>query len=263
MGDFVNTEKQESVMVIRMNQPKIGNCVDSDSYVDLELAFRDAEQDPEVKVVVFTGEGKHFSAGGNIRYFLDRVKKEEGFSAEEMEVTSKTAFQIRQLSKPTIALVNGCAYGAGMALALACDFRMAATTSSFSTGFIGMGLPGDTAGAYFLGKMLGAAKATELMMTGWPVNGKEAYDLGLITRLTEDGELEETTMRFARKLAQGPTKAYAQQKKLINEFLFDCGQAQDYGEKEAEAMAEATCTEDFREAVHAFLEKRPASFRGM
>ena len=130
MGDFVKTEKQDSVMVIRMNQPKIGNCVDSDSYVDLELAFRDAEQDPEVKVVVFTGEGKHFSAGGNIRYFLDRVKKEEGFSAEEMEVTSKTAFQIRQLSKPTIAMVNGCAYGAGMALALACDFRMAATTSS-------------------------------------------------------------------------------------------------------------------------------------
>lgn len=262
MGNFVEVKKENHIATIMMNNPGMGNCVDMESYIDLEAAFSDAAADEEVAVVVFTGAGRHFSAGGNIKYFLDRVNRKEGFRVEEMSITSKVGFQIRKLGKPTIAMVNGCAYGAGCGLALACDFRIVAPSTSFSTAFINLGLPGDTCGAYFLGKMLGAAKATELMMTAKPVAGEEAVQMGMATQVVPEDMLEEETYKFAKRLAKGPLKAYAQQKALINEFLYDIDRFKAYGQKEAQAMSDATCTEDFREGVHAFLEKRHADFQG-
>lgn len=262
MGNFVEIKKENKIATLTMNNPKMGNCVDMDSYTALEAAFADAAKDDEIAVIVLTGAGKHFSAGGNIKYFLGRVDREEGLTTEEMSFTSKVAFQIRKIPKPVIAMVNGCAYGAGCALSLACDFRFVAPSTSFSTAFIGLGLPGDSGGTYFLGKMLGAARATELMMSGRPVSGEEAVRIGLATQLAEEGNLEETTYKYAKRLANGPLKAYAQQKELINEFLYDCDKWEAYIQKEAETMADASCTADFREAVHAFLEKRRAVFQG-
>lgn len=262
MGDFIRIEKENHIATIIMNNPKAGNCVDMDSYLDLESALHDVENDNDISVIILTGAGKHFSAGGNIRYFLDRVNNKEGFSPEEMSITSKVAFQLRKLNKPTIAMVNGCAYGAGCALSLACDFRIVAPSTGFSTAFIGLGLPGDTCGAYFLGKMLGAAKATELMMSGRSVSGTEAVQIGLATQLAEEDNLKETTYQYANRLAKGPLKAYAQQKELINDFIYDSARFEEYGQKEAKAMSDATYTEDFREAVYAFLEKRRANFQG-
>lgn len=262
MGDFVKIEKENHIATIIMNNPKAGNCVDMNSYLDIEAALHDIEKDDDIAVVVLTGAGKHFSAGGNIRYFLERVNKKEGFSVEEMSITSKVAFQLRKLRKPTIAMVNGCAYGAGFGFALACDFRIVSPSTSFSTAFIGLGLPGDTCGTYFLGKILGAAKASELMMSGRNVSGTEAVSIGLATQLVEEEKLREATDQYAKRLAKGPLKAYAQQKELINEFVYDCGRFEEYGIKEAQMMSDASYTEDFREAVHAFLEKRKANFQG-
>lgn len=262
MGNFAEVKKENGIATIVMNNPKMGNCVDMDSYIDLEAAFSDVAADEDVAAVVFTGAGKHFSAGGNIKYFVDRVNRGEGFHAEEMSITSKVGFQIRRLEKPTVAMVNGCAYGAGCGLALACDFRIVAPSTSFSTAFIGLGLPGDTCGAYFLGKMLGAAKATELMMTGNPVTGEEAVRIGMATELVPEEQLAEAAYKLAGRLSRGPLKAYAQQKALINEFVYDLARFGEYGQKEAQAMSDATYTEDFREGVHAFLEKRRADFTG-
>jgi len=251
---------KDNVATITLNRPDAGNAFIVESYLEIKAAFEAAGSDDNVRAVVLTGAGKHFSAGGDINRFKMLIETGEYLKKENIAHAGNMALSIRKCYKPVVAMINGAAAGAGCSLALACDFRVVTPKSKLVMAFVKMGLSGDTGGLYYLQKLVGIAKATQLMMTGDAVGGEEALRLGLATVLAEEDKLMEETYALAGKLAASPTFSIMQQKKLIYEAFYADFAA--YSEKEAECMVKCSRTGDFAEAVYAFLEKRPPNFSG-
>ena len=157
-------------------------------------------------------------------------------------------------------MVNGAAAGGGFSIALACDFRVASPSTKFVMSFINIGLPADTGSMYNLNRLVGGARAVEIMRLGEPIRGERAYEIGLVTKLVPDEALEEEAVRFAKKLAHGPLQAYKRQKMMENAFFRENYEA--YSIAESVYMLECSHTKDFAEAVNAFLEKRKPEFTG-
>lgn len=252
--------KEDRVAVITHNRPEASNAFARDSYAEIRSAILSCEEDPDIGCIVITGAGKHFSAGGDIVRFKMLIDTEQYLTAEGISFAGEMTTAIRRCKKPVIAMVNGVATGAGLSLALACDFRFVTPKSKMIMGFINMGLPGDTGSLYFLPRLIGVPRATELMMTGRPVGGEEAVAIGLANRLCEIDELEQDTMAFAKKLAHAPSKALAKQKSMVNTLFFN--RLDEYSAIEASDMAECSRSHDFAEAVNAYLEKRSPVFTG-
>ena len=177
-----------------------------------------------------------------------------------MRLSGAAAYAIRTCSKPVVARINGAAAGAGSALAFACDFRVVTERSKLVGAFVKMGFCGDTGGFYYLSRLIGTAKATEFYMLGKPITGKEAYELGIANRLVSEEELDSATDELARALANSPTKAIEQQKRMMNRLFY--ADIPILTEMEREGMQICEQTEDHREAVMAFLEKRSPAFTG-
>ncbi|MDO4554852.1 MAG: enoyl-CoA hydratase/isomerase family protein, partial [Lachnospiraceae bacterium] len=213
-----------------------------------------------VKVIVLTGAGKHFSAGGDIREFKELIESETYIEEKSIQLAGDTAEAVRRCPKPVIAMINGAAAGAGCSLALACDFRVMEPNSRLSMAFIQMGLPGDTGGIYYLQKLLGTARTTEFIMLGRAIKGEEAYQIGLASRLALEGRLYETTMELAEELAKKPMLAIKRQKEMLLHFFYK--DIKEFTEMEGKYMVECSKSEDFAEAVNAFLEKRKPVFTG-
>lgn len=258
MFQLIRTDIENRVGTITLNRPEASNAFARESYGEVREAVERFGNDPAVGAVVITGEGKHFSAGGDIPRFKRLIETEEFLSADGIRYAGGMTNAIRFCPKPVIAMVNGVATGAGLSLSLACDFRVVDSASKLIMAFVKMGLPGDTGSIYLLTRLLGVEKASMLVMTGDPVKGPEAVEMGLATLLAEDGKLAETTYAFARKLAGMPSKAIARQKALIGKYFY--GDMPEYYEDEAETMAAASREPDFREAVYAFLEKRQPEY---
>lgn len=253
-------EVKDSIATLTLNRPEVGNAFAQESYIEVRNALDAASEAPQVRVVVITGAGKHFSAGGDIRRFQRLIASGVFLQRENIMAAGRMAARIKTCNKPVIAMVNGAAAGAGCSLALACDFRVVTPKSKLVMSFIKMGLSGDTGGMYYLERLVGVARATELMMTGTAVDGTRAVELGLATRLAQEGCLAEETNRLARELAAAPTFALARQKQLIMETFYQ--DLAKYADREATYMADCSRTQDFAEAVTAFLEKRPPKFTG-
>lgn len=260
MSETVLIQKENHIATILINQPETGNALGISSFHALSEAFQRCEEDDEVRAIVLTGKGKHFSSGGNIRDFLSCVESGELLQADEIVVGLRLALQIHRCAKPTIAMINNAAFGAGCSLACACDFRVVDSESKFCMAFINMALSGDTGSIYLLSSLVGFPKAKEMMMLGTVVSGEEAVRIGLATRMAEPGTLVEETYKLANKLANGPLLAYRRQKELMNDYIYLCDRFEQYGQKEAQYLAECMRTEDFSEAVHAFVEKRKPHF---
>lgn len=261
MSDLVLVKKEAGIATLVINNPKSGNALDYDTFVALEAAVAACEEDSEVRVLVITGAGKHFSTGGNIKDFWGRIETETFITSEEAKMAASIGKKLRNCKKPTIAMVNHAAAGAGFSLACACDFRIVEPSTQFVMAFINMALPGDTDGLYFLGKLIGISRTTEIMMTGRPVGGEEAYQIGLATQLAKEGELEEVTYKLAKKLAAGPALALTRQKELINKYFYN-DRLEEFGVDEAAYTQECSKSDDFKEAVQSFLEKRRPVFQG-
>ena len=253
-------EVKNAVATITLNRPEVGNAFAKESYVEVRQALEAASEDSDVRVVVITGNGKHFSAGGDIRRFKNLITSGAFLQTENVMAAGQMAAKIKTCNKPVIAMVNGAAAGAGCSLALACDFRVVTPKSKLVMSFVKMGLSGDTGGMYYLEKLVGVGRATELIMTGTPVNGTRAYELGLANRLADEERLKEETYAFAQELAKAPTFALARQKQLLMETFY--AELAEYTEREAAYMVECSHTHDFAEAVDAFLEKRQPNFLG-
>jgi 2-(1,2-epoxy-1,2-dihydrophenyl)acetyl-CoA isomerase len=253
-------EIKEQTAAITLNRPEVGNAFAKESYIEVRAALLEASKDENVRAVVLTGAGKHFSAGGDINRFKRLIESGEYIQTDNVAAAGKMAQAVKECEKPVIAMVNGAAAGAGCSLALACDFRVLTPRSKLVMSFIKMGLSGDTGGLYYLQRLAGAAKAAELMMTGDVVGGEEAFRLGLATVLAEEGELENAAYALAGRLALAPTLAIARQKRLMYETFYSDLAA--YSEKEAAYMVECSHSADFAEAVDAFLEKRTPVFTG-
>lgn len=251
---------ENKIATITINNPENSNPINVTTVEEIIKALEELKDDAAVGAIVFKGAGKNFSAGGNIKRFKTLIETKEYLQEANIEKFAQMSFMIRNYPKPTLAMVNGAAAGAGCSIALACDFRIVTENTKFMMAFIKMGVSGDTGSLYLLQKLVGTAKTMEMMHTGIPVTGVEAINIGLATKLVaEDSHLEET-LKFAKTLANSPLHAIKRQKELINEFFYP--DFKDYLSKEKVFMAECSRTEDFTEAVYSFLEKRTPQFKG-
>lgn len=260
MYETILLDVKDRVATITINRPDVGNAFAPISYLEVRQALEACGQDDAVGAVVITGAGKHFSAGGDIGGFKTMLDSGSHITQEGVKRAGEMAMAARLCPKPVIAMVNGAAAGAGCSLALACDFRIVTPKSRLVLAFINVGLSGDTGAMYNLMQLVGMAKTTEMLMTGEPVFGEEAVRQGLATLLAPEEELLAKTTEFAQKMAAKPLFAIARQKQLLNEIYYrDIGI---FTQLEALYMEESSKTEDFAEAVNAFLEKRKPVFKG-
>jgi 2-(1,2-epoxy-1,2-dihydrophenyl)acetyl-CoA isomerase len=223
-------------------------------------ALGEAQRDPAVNVVVVTGTGRAFCAGGDVGRMGEGQPTPLEHKARLWENIHRVPKTLEAVDKPVIAMVNGLAVGAGMGMALMCDLRVASDAARFSTGYVNVGLvPGD-GDAFFLPRLVGSARALELLWTGDFVEAAEAERLGIVNRVVPAGRLAEETRALARRIAAGPQVAIRLTKRLVYQSLrLDLRTHLDLVSSH---MAVVRDTEDHQEGVRAFKEKRPPRFKG-
>jgi len=254
MYEHIKLSVQDGIATITIDRPSSNNALNAQMFRDLIGTVEHCDADDAVKVLIITGAGKNFSAGGDIK----EMATFEFISYELSMLTGQASLSLRKCSKPVIAMVNGVAAGGGCGIALGADFRIMTEESYLLTAFSSVALPGDTGCIYHLHQIVGLAKTVELMALSPRIYGKEALQLGLTTRLAPDGKLEEETLAFAEKLLHRPLGAIAMQKHLYYEVFYRDYMA--YNRLEAENLAKAGASADHREAVTAFLEGRKPKF---
>lgn len=242
---------------ISLNRPKAFNSFLIPMAKELQQALRECEADEQIRAIYLTGEGKAFCAGEDLNEATD-----PNISMGQIvdETYNPLITLIRQIEKPIIAAVNGVAAGAGANIALACDLCIATESASFIQAFSKIGLIPDSAGTFFLPRLVGMQRATALMMLGEKVGAKEAAEMGMIYKCLPDAEFAEGSWNIALTLAQMPTKGLGLTKRLLNQSFTNNLHQQLQAEKALQM--EAGSTEDYQEGVAAFLEKRKPVFRG-
>ena len=257
-SDVVLTETADRIATVTLNRPEKLNAMNPDLLDRLAGVIAKLGADPEVRCLILTGAGRGFCAGGDISAMVERAPAADPVARlRQQEEASRL---LHEMAKPTIAMINGPAAGAGLSLALACDIRIAAESARFSTAFARVGFSGDFGGTWMLQRLVGPAKARELYFTADLIDAREAERIGLVNRTVPDDRLREETYALAAKLANGPPIALARMKQNMNLALVS-----DFPsllQAEAEGMIMTGLTEDHREAARAFLEKRQPVFRG-
>jgi 2-(1,2-epoxy-1,2-dihydrophenyl)acetyl-CoA isomerase len=245
------------VLTLTLNRPDVLNAVNVQLAADLGEVLRIAERSEEVRCIIVTGAGRGFCSGQDLR---DRAAADAPFGESLRRRYNPIIMRIRTIEKPVIAAVNGVAAGAGCNLALAADLRIASDKASFIEIFSRIGLIPDSGGTFFLPRLVGLTKALELAWTADPVDAAEALRLGLVNRVVPHDELMSASLELARRLAEGPTRAYGLTKRGFNVALASSLDAA--LEYEAHLQTIAGRTADHREGVTAFLEKRKPRFEG-
>ena len=250
-------EKIGQIAKITLNRPKALNAMNGELVSTLAARLNDASKDSDVRVIILTGNGKGFCAGGDIAYLkqLTNVIEARTFITEVGALVK----QIQSIAKPIIAMVNGVAAGAGFNLAIACDIVFAADTARFAQSFVKVGLVPDCGGMYLLPKIVGMHKAKELMFTADLINEQTADSLGLLNKIVPQAELEKETFAFAQKLLLSAPIALGMVKQTLNgmeDMTLDNWLAH-----EADMQTLCMQTKDHQEGISAFLEKRAPSFK--
>ena len=252
---------EDGIATLTFNRPERLNALSTPIMQGLLDGLPRLAGDPAVKVVVLTGAGRAFCAGGDVKSMAEgSVQRSTAEATTRLRSRMEVSRILHELPKPTIAMINGPAAGAGLALALACDLRIAGTSARLVTAFVRVGFSGDFGGSYFLTRLVGTAKARELYFTGRPVEAGEALSLGLVNRVIPDEELATVTMELARSLAQGPSIALSLMKRNLN--CAENGSLAELLDMEAIHQVQTGRTEDHREAANAFVEKRTPIFIG-
>jgi 2-(1,2-epoxy-1,2-dihydrophenyl)acetyl-CoA isomerase len=260
--ETIQLEMRGSICLLTLNRPDRLNALTVQVAKEFNAAVSEALESG-ARVIVITGSGRAFCAGGDLREMQEIAGREgrvEAFFDEPLRILNESILLIRQTPVPFIAAVNGVASGGGCNLALACDLVIAAESAKFNQAFVKIGLVPDCGGTFMLPRLIGLKRATELMFTGDLITAARAAEMGMINSVTTDGELMSQVMAMAEKLAQAPTAAIGQIKKLL-----EASAVNDYGsqlDNERQAQIESGKTKDFTEGVAAFLEKRPPRFVG-
>ena len=260
--DTIQLEMRDSVCVLTLNRPDRLNALTVEVAKDFKAAIAEAIE-RGARAIVLTGAGRAFSAGGDLREMQEIAKKDgraEAFFDEPLRLLNEAIVLIRETPVPFIAAVNGVASGGGCNLALACDLVIAAESARFNQAFIKIGLTPDCGGTFMLPRLVGWKRATELLFTGELVSAKAAAEMGMINSVSPDDELMSRAMAMADKLAQAPTAAIAEIKKLLEASATN--DLRSHLDLERETQIESGKTKDFVEGVSAFLEKRPPRFAG-
>jgi 2-(1,2-epoxy-1,2-dihydrophenyl)acetyl-CoA isomerase len=251
-------EVKNRVALIRLNRPEMMNALEAALARDLVDAVRLAGADTDVGSIVITGTGKVFSSGGDLSRLMQGFELVEG--RQWLKEGYGQILELTRVGKPVIAAVNGYAVGAGFSLALMCDLIYAAESAKFGMAFIKVGAVPDCGALYYLPRLVGLQKAKELVFSGSNISAAEAKRIGIVNDLYPDEELLEKTMVVAANLAEGPSVALAQAKEILNAS----GNLSLDLVMELEIYAQSVCfqTEDHKEGVIAFLEKRKPNFKG-
>ena len=260
MSETVRYETDGAVGVITLNRPDALNAMSGELLDALVTRGQEAADDADVRCVVITGAGRAFCSGGDLRGIGAGDALDPLADTAQLRRFEEISRLLAEMPKPTIAAVNGAAAGAGFALALAADIRLAAAGARFMTAFGRVGLTGDFGGSWQLQRIVGLARAKELYLLGSQLDAATALRLGVVNRVTPDGALRGEAMALAAKLAAGPTAAFARMKRN-----FAHGAVHSFAETltfEAGNMIAASKTEDFQNAAAAFLERREPEFRG-
>jgi 2-(1,2-epoxy-1,2-dihydrophenyl)acetyl-CoA isomerase len=260
MSDLIETI-EDGVATLTFNRPDRMNALSTPIMEGLLLGLPRLADDPAVRVVVLTGAGRAFCAGGDVKSMAEGGERRSPAEATaHLRSRMEVSRILHELPKLTIAMINGPAAGAGLAFALACDLRIAGASARLVTAFVRVGFSGDFGGSYFLTRLVGTAKARELYFTGRPVDAEEALSLGLVNRLVPDDQLATVTMELAQSLAHGPAIALSLMKRNMN--CAESGGLAELLDMEAAHQVRTGRTEDHREAAKAFVEKRAPIFRG-
>ena len=263
MSDTVLVEhRDDGVALITLNRPERLNALNGELTVALTDALAAAAADPDVRCVALTGAGRAFCAGGDVRS-MEKRSAQEGAGADgeyrmEIAVESLQRRQLRisgalhTMAKPTVALVNGFAVGAGFSIALACDLRLCSENAKFGMAFRNVGLPGDFGGAYFLPRIVGQGLAREIYFTGDIIDAERAKAMGLANQVYPDADFLADALTYAGRLAQGPTKALGRTKANLNRSGEDSTMEEIFM-REALSTRMSRDDQDHRDAIQAFI----------
>jgi len=260
MSDTVLYSVAEGVATITLNRPQVLNAMDARMIVELRAACERAEQDAAARAVVLRGAGPAFLAGGDVAYFRSNLARMPALVREGGAELNHAILALRRTPKPVLASVHGAVAGAGVSLAAAADLAIAAEGTKFTVAYSRIGASPDGGATHFLPRLLGARRALELMLLSDAFDAQAALRLGLVNWVTGAEQLGSETEAIARRLALGPTLAFGEIKRLVNESPDQALAAQ--LEAEIEAFARCAGTHDFAEGVTAFVEKRKPVFRG-
>ncbi|MEV0085744.1 enoyl-CoA hydratase-related protein [Saccharopolyspora sp. NPDC050642] len=261
MTDVLLTEDTAGVRLLTLNRPESFNSLDVELKQALITALREAAADDSVRALVITGAGKAFCAGQDLKEHVALLNSGDPAPLNTVEEHYNPIIRaVTSMPKPVIAAVNGTAAGAGASLAYACDLRVASTNAKFLMAFANVGLSTDSGASWTLPRLIGYGRAMELLLLAEPVAAEEAMRIGMVNRVVDAGDAVAAATELAKRMAAGPTSAYARIKEAMLAAAAE-GLAEALA-VEAGAQAEAGATADHREAVAAFVEKRTPHFTG-
>lgn len=252
------------VATIWLSRPEALNALDSETMDQLYEAAVKAGSKDSIRVIVLRGRGKAFCAGGDIKKLLSQAFSDPSLGPLELarlgaDKLHRVIQVLRRAPKPVISLVHGACAGAGVGLALCGDIVWAAKNASFTLAYTSIGLSPDGGTTYFLTRQVGEKMAMELLLTSRPVSSEEALRIGLVSRVLDDDQAEVELGKLIEKLASGPTRAYAEVKRLVSDSLREG--LESHLDKETQGILKTIVSKDFMEGVQAFMEKRAPKFR--
>ncbi|HVN13595.1 MAG TPA: enoyl-CoA hydratase-related protein [Kineosporiaceae bacterium] len=250
-----------AVTTVRLNRPEVMNALDVTTKVALRDALTTAAHDERVRCVVLTGTGRAFCVGQDLREHIGLLREgSDALATTVAEHYNPIALALATMPKPVVAAVNGVAAGAGAAFAFAADLRIVAESGGFNLAFTGIALSADSGSSWWLPRLVGAAKAKELLLMPRTVGAREAFDLGLATEVVADDDLAHRTQEIAVRLADGPTVAFGAVRRAVAYSL--AHPLEESLVHEGELMALTAATADHEAAVDAFLAKQRPTFEG-
>lgn len=257
----ITLTEEDGIATITLNRPTSFNALNLEMGRELVDAIEKCTKDAQIKSVVITGAGKAFCAGGDLKAAKERLNDSPSdFFRELTKFFHRVILGIRMMPKPVIASINGPAAGAGFSLALACDLRIASEKATFKQAYTSVGLVPDGGLTFHLPKLVGLGKTSELIFLDKGIASGEAEKLGLVNQVFPEAKLKEATLEVAKRLAEGPNLAFARAKALLNKALISRLESQ--LEDERQGVISSSETDDFREALSAFFEKRKPKFKG-
>ncbi|NMO91030.1 enoyl-CoA hydratase/isomerase family protein [Actinomycetospora sp. TBRC 11914] len=260
---LVVRDDAEAVTTVRLNRPATRNALTEELKVALRDALAEVAQDDSARAVVLASSGPAFCVGQDLREHAEHLRAGGSGSALSTvtEHYNPIATSLATMAKPVVAAITGTAVGAGLGFVLACDLRVAAAGTKFATAFSGIGFTGDSGLSATLAHCVGSSRATELLMLGDTFTAEQAHDWGIVREVAPDAEAtEEAALALARRLAAGPTRAYAEIKRAV--ALGTVASLPTVLEHEAAAQVRLGATQDHRDAVEAFLAKQKPVFHG-
>jgi 2-(1,2-epoxy-1,2-dihydrophenyl)acetyl-CoA isomerase len=260
MSDKLLFEQAGSIGTLTFNRPDVFNAMNDEIIFALRDVTSELVNSTSLRALIICGAGSAFIAGGDVGYFYERRDTVANEVRASIDALHASIMSIRNMPFPVIARIQGAVAGAGVSLAMACDFAVAADTAHFTTAYSKIGLSPDGGSTYFLPRVVGMKKAAELIMLSDTVNAEAALEMGLVNRVVPLDQLEAETQKLATRLANGATLAFAGAKRLITASTSNNLETQLAAERES--FATCAATSDFREGVTAFVEKRKPVFSG-